>query len=330
MSEKGFSRDGVSKIAVPNPYFEQSSNVYLIADEELGLIDTGIDTDETFEVLKKALAHAGFSIKEIKKILITHKHPDHFGMAGRIQSESNAKVYIHQDDWEDVAYFTERRDEVLEKYAQTMLTWGVPKEAVEPVIELLKEGSVIARSVKAQMLADGQAVPLGRQKIVVIHTPGHTQGSVCFRYKDKLFTGDHLLPDYTPNIGATDALMSGMLEKYIQSLLKIRQLDGIEILPGHGEQILNHKALIDSFIQHHQERKCAIVKILSDGSPRSAYQIALELFGDLDSYHVMLGAGEVHAHLEALEKAGQIKKLGNHYMVLKPSAPAAGSACPCA
>jgi len=304
----------VLKITIPNPYFEQSNNVYLIKDEELALIDTGIDTDEAFDVLNKALAQAGFPIKGIKKIFITHKHPDHFGMASRIQSESGAEVYIHRDDWEDVARFTERRDEVLEKYAQTMLRWGVPKGAVDPVIELLKEGSVIARSVKAQMLADGQAVPLGRQKIIVIHTPGHTQGSVCFRYKNTLFTGDHLLPDYTPNIGATDALMSDMLKKYIQSLLKIRELDGIEVLPGHGEQISNHKALIDSIIQHHEERKRAIVKILSDGIPRSAYQIALELFGSLDSYHVMLGAGEVHAHLEDLEGRCGVRRLGNNYI----------------
>ncbi len=314
MSEKGFSRERVIKITVPNPYFEQSSNVYLIADEELALIDTGIDTDETFDVLKNALAQAGFSIKEIKKIFITHKHPDHFGMAGRIQSESNAKVYIHQGDWEYVAHFTERRDEVLEEYAKTMLRWGVPKEAVDSVIELLKKGSVIARSVKAQMLADGQAVPLGRERIVVVHTPGHTQGSACFRYKNTLFTGDHLLPDYTPNIGATDALMSGMLKKYVQSLLKIRQLDGIEVLPGHGEKIFNHKALIDSIIQHHEERKRSILKILSGGIPRTAYQIALELFGSLDSYHVMLGAGEVHAHLENLERTGDVRRLGNNYI----------------
>ena len=181
----------VLKITVPNPYFEQSNNVYLIADEELALIDTGIDTDETFEVLKKALAQAGFSIKEIKKIFITHKHPDHFGMASRIQNESGAEVYIHQDDWEDVAHFTERRDEVLEKYAKTMLAWGVPRETVENLIELFKKGSSIAHSVEAQPLKDGDEIPMGSSKIHVLYTTGHTQGSACFLYQNKLFSGSN-------------------------------------------------------------------------------------------------------------------------------------------
>lgn len=301
------------KITVPNPYFEQSNNVYLIADDELALIDTGIGTEEAFDVLSKALAEAGFSVKEIKKIFITHKHPDHFGLASRIQNESGAEVYVHQDDWEDVAHFTERRDEVLGKYAKTMLDWGVPKETVETLIELLKKGSGIASSVKAQALINGQQVSIGREKLEVIHTPGHTQGSACFRYENKLFTGDHLLPDYTPNIGATDALIGGMLRKYLQSLMKIRQLDGIEVLPGHGEKIAHHKALIDAIIQHHEERKRAILKILADGRPRSVHQISLELFGSLEGYHVILGAGEAHAHLEELGKVGDVKKHGGQY-----------------
>lgn len=304
----------ILQLRVPNPYFEGKNNVYLIADKKPAFIDTGIGTEEAFAVLKDCLNKHGYAINDLACIFITHKHQDHFGLARSLQELSGAEVYVHEDDWKDVAYFEERQSALSERYKKIMLEWGVPAKIMEYLTTISDKIKGMARSpLNLKALKDGERVSLGDSEIITIHTPGHTQGSACFLYQDKLFTGDHLLPDYTPNIGATDISQAFMLPKYIESLLKIRKLAGLEILPGHGEKISNYKARIDAIIAHHRERKKKILRILADGIPRTVHEISLELFGTLREHHIILGAGEVQAHLEVLQRAGQVEKLGNAY-----------------
>jgi len=134
-------------------------------------------------------------------------------------------------------------------------------------------------------------------------------GSVCFLVDDQLFTGDHVLPDYTPNVGATDLAAQGALTRYRASLRKLKALDGVRALPGHGRPIPDLNARIDEILGHHDEREAKIVQVLSDGEPRMVFEIARALFGELREHHVVLGCGEVFAHLEALEAQKAVVKL---------------------
>jgi len=306
----------ILKFTVPNPYFEGKNNVYLISDKKPALIDTGIGTQAAFAALKDGLQKQGYSINDLAYIFITHKHPDHFGLAHSLQEISGAEVYVHEHDWKDVAYFEERQSEVVKRYKKMMIEWGIPEKTVGYLTAINEKIKTLARSpLRVQALKDNERFSLGGEEIITIHTPGHTKGSACFLYEDKLFTGDHLLPNYTPNIGATDISQALMLPKYIKSLLKIRKLDGLEIFPGHGEMIsnYNYKARIDAIIAHHQERQEKIQAILADGTSRTVHEISLKLFGNLREHHIILGAGEVQAHLEVLQRAGQVEKIGNAY-----------------
>jgi glyoxylase-like metal-dependent hydrolase (beta-lactamase superfamily II) len=308
----------IKKISIPNPYFEGSNNIYFIDDGALILIDTGIGTADAFSHLERAGSALGYDLREIAAILLTHKHADHFGLAHRLQSISGARVWVHQDDWEDVVRYTERREIVAQLYHQLMLGWGIPPAAIQALAFLRNRYDSLAQSVPAERLTDGQRLSLGRAQISVMHTPGHTQGSVCYVYERKIFTGDHFLLSYTPNIGATDLQRGQMLAKYLHSLEKLRSFTEAEALPGHGPPIAPIEERLQVILKHHQARRAKILEILTDHQPRTVYEIAAQLFGAMREHHLILGCGEVHAHLEALCDEGLVRETEGQRFVVRP------------
>lgn len=302
----------IDRIAIPNPYFEGASNVYLLRTRtDAILIDTGIGTPQAAELLQKELLALGCSIKEISTILLTHKHMDHFGLARAVVDASGAEVYLHQDDWQDVAFYDERHQEISMLYLEAMQLWGLPQEIIMQMGSVRERFSELARSVPtAKPLRDGEV--LGPLALRVLHTPGHTQGSACFLIGEKLFTGDHLLPTYTPNIGAADVTSGRMLERFSKAMRKILALPNIaslEIYPGHGPSWRDPRPRIEKILQHHDERTKKILKILSDGESHTAFEIAQKLFGTMREHHALLGAGEAYAHLEELQVDGLIQRV---------------------
>jgi len=299
--------DGVSCFQIPNPYFEGQNNVYLIEGDEPALIDTGIGTPAALAELESALNQQGYPLHDLRRVFLTHKHLDHFGLAHAIWERSGAHVHVHEADYDEVTHFEERRLEVTDRYRAFLTDCGVPTAETESLAELNIAFSQLGRSVPAEPLREGQRLALGDSELSVIHTPGHTLGSVCFQYGELLFSGDHLLPNYTPNVGATDMDVPGMLSQYLNSLKKIQGLDGVKLtLPGHGEPILDLSGRIATIVAHHQQRLKQTLESLDDGRPASIYEIALRLFGPLREHHVLLGCGEVYAHLMVLISQGQV------------------------
>ncbi len=304
----------VHQLTIPNPYFESPTNAWLIRSPQSPavLIDTGIGTEESLSLLQRELAKLNCSLKDIAAILLTHKHVDHCGLAHAIQQESGAAVYVHADDWADVAWFEDRHATVSQLYLDAMRRWGIPDAIIQQMAGFRARFAGLARSVpSAQQIHNGQQLRFGQLEFSTLHTPGHTAGSVCFLLEDKLFTGDHLLPTYTPNVGATDVTSEGHLGKFLHSLTKILDLprvEDLEIWPGHGRPWVNPRPRIEKILQHHRKRSDLIVQILSDGRAYTAFEIAQKLFGTMREYHVLLGAGEVYAHLEELERAGRVRQ----------------------
>ncbi len=308
----------ISQIAIPNPFFEGPTNAWLIrgAQNTAVLIDTGVGTPESFDVLRRELGRFGCALKEITAVLVTHKHVDHCGLARAIVEEAGAAVYVHSDDWADIALFEERQEKINELYREAIRRWGIPDEVIHQMAHFRSRFAGLARSVPtAHRVDDGHTLRFGELEFRVLHTPGHTQGSACFLLGDKLFSGDHLLPTYTSNVGATDVTSEGHLGKFLSSLHKILALpnvENLEVFPGHGRPWRDPRPRITKIFEHHRERTERILKILSDGGALTAFEIAQKLFGRLKDHHVLLGAGEVYAHLEELERAGRVRQIEPH------------------
>ncbi len=292
----------VQRIKIANPFFEGSTNAYLLDTEPLTLIDTGIGTPEAFDELSAGIKAAGHSIESLKRIVLTHKHQDHFGLARRLQDLTGCEVFIHTDDRYDVTHVSERLDEYVRIVRERLAAWGAPAGDIERVSQMPFRLDKLCGSTAAQPLVDGQTLPCGATELRVIHTPGHTVGSICLQLENHLFTGDHVLPGYTPNIGGADIEYDGLLAMYLSSLERIAGLDrpGLTVLPGHDDPVADLTGHVKTTIAHHTQREQQILNLLQAGGPQTVYELAVKQFGVMHDYHLVLGTGEVHAHLELL------------------------------
>jgi glyoxylase-like metal-dependent hydrolase (beta-lactamase superfamily II) len=297
----------VVAVVVSNPYFEGGSVVYLIQSEPLTLIDTGLATDQAFDELAIGLQAEGVAIGDIRQVVLTHKHIDHIGNAWRIQLQTGAPILIHEQDIRAISDADVDGARFNELANRRLKDWQIPAKVGEPLSKSpMRKWNI--RSADGTPLHDGQRIVLADGELEVLHTPGHTMGSICLKYGRYLFSGDHILPDISPNIGAGDMSKPGLLGHYFDSIERIRQLadQQLTVLPGHGTSFSNLAERCDELRSHHQERLEKITSFLTVEESKSVYEVAQHLFGDLKDFHVVLGCAEASSHLEYLQAKGLV------------------------
>lgn len=280
--------------------FEGDINLYAIAGDPLTLIDTGIGTPEALAALEAGLAAHDLSIERVGQIVLTHKHADHIGLANQVRQRSGATVFVHEDDWEGVADLDARHGEFIPLVERRLRSFHTPEDVIEKLVKQLGHGRRFAEQTPAERLTDGQRLSVSGCDLEVIHTPGHTQGSICLRYGRHLFSGDHVLPTISPNIGAGEMRRRGMMQRFLDSLERIAryQTDDLVVLPGHGPPFSNLAERAAKLQQHHAERQTMILEVVRSGEPKTVYEIARAIWAKLPGYHLSLAANEVNAHLE--------------------------------
>lgn len=186
----------IHRLEVPTAFPVGAVNVYVIDGQEPVLIDTGPNTPEAWDSLLHGLRRLGAAVDQIRHIVITHGHADHYGLASRIAAESGALVWVHRND-----------REMVQDYPRALYAWlgflrdFLPETGLEPAwIERLDRAierrQDYAASVHAvHLLHDGERLDLGEMMLAVVHTPGHSPGSICLYSQAErlLFAGDHLL-----------------------------------------------------------------------------------------------------------------------------------------
>ncbi|HEY97241.1 MAG TPA: MBL fold metallo-hydrolase [Dehalococcoidia bacterium] len=181
-----------------------SANCYVIgnADTREGMV---IDPGGNPEIILEAIADSGFNIQTV---VLTHGHSDHIAALFDIQDRTGADVAIHIED----ADFLEGRGAYSSMF-------GISYKTPENPDRLLREGDVIE---------------MGKTRFVVVHTPGHTPGSICLLTDKKVFTGDTL---FYRGIGTT--LMPGSSRRQLINSIQTRLMvlpDDFRIYPGHGRE----------------------------------------------------------------------------------------------
>lgn len=292
----------VVTITVPNPFFEGDNRVYVIETSPLTVIDTGIATSETFAAIESELAERGFSVDDVGTVVLTHKHIDHIGNAWRFQQRSGARVLVHFEDEQSLARVDPDGTRYAEFAKQRFEEWAIPEALVNSFTMPRKEPWEIEDCHVTGIDGD-TPVELSHGRLDVIHTPGHTMGSICLKYGRYLFTGDHILQKISPNIGIGDMRRQGLLEHYLNSLQRIDHLPPEEliIMPGHGDSFTGCAKRISRLERHHQRRLAKITRMLDPQAETSVYDLADQIFGELPGFHMALACAEVHSHLEYLE-----------------------------
>jgi glyoxylase-like metal-dependent hydrolase (beta-lactamase superfamily II) len=315
--------DKIYKIELPIPFPLKSMNVYFIDDSPRTLVDAGIKTEVSFETLKKGLETIGVGLNSIERILITHGHIDHYGQAKRLSSLSGAPIYIHSKEYGRIRSFIHS----LGFIKSILLRNGAPETLVNEAIHYMESAQIMADSLdEAFFLDDGDSIFFKSMSWKTIHCPGHSPGLICFHWPEKkiLFTGDHLLKEITPNpiLNVPEyrpPFRYPSLKDYLNSLEKIERLGLSLLLPAHGEEIHDVKALIQKIFTHHKERMDRILFSLSK-KEKTPFQIAMDLFPGVPPFEVFLGISEAVGHLEILKEKGIVRlkeKEGKDYYSLE-------------
>jgi len=295
-------------------------NTYLIEDKKgFTIVDPGWNTDEAFSTLHNALIKSGHNFQNIKQIVITHVHPDHYGMAGRIRELSGATIAMHHIEKDFIEPRYVKMDQLLYKTDRMMAANGVPENEIEGMRDASLD--VINYVVPAQpdiVLHNGDTITAGVFKFKVIWTPGHSSGHICLYDAEKklLIAGDHILTRITPNVSVNPQSIENPLGRYLQSLEEIKQLDIDLTLPGHDEPFQNLRIRINEITHHHFIRNLEILEVIAS-SPRSAYQIAKKItwganagsWETLPPFHQRMAVFETLAHLEMMAADSRVDKL---------------------
>jgi len=314
---------GIHQIKLPLPNVALDHvNVYLVEGSNSNLlIDTGWNTPEAFSALEEELKTNGFDFKDISQIVVTHLHPDHYGMAGKIKQLSGAKVALSEIEagMLDLRYV--KLDVLIKKMLQFLGSNGVPQDELPQLSEasLPVREFVIPTSPEIKLKA-GKKISIEPFEFKVLLTPGHSLGHICL-YEPKrkfLFSGDHVLPEITPNVGLHPQSGGNPLGAFIKSLNDLMKLEVNLVFPGHGSVFSGLGQRIGELLYHHEQRASAIIEVIQ-GKRKTAYQVATELpwmtdfdavgFHDMAIWDRRLAVLETLAHLQFLVSENRAKNI---------------------
>ncbi len=303
-------------LAIPTPFYIGDVNIYLIKEDPLTLVDVGPKTPEAANALREKLRDNGVRLEDIERIVLTHAHEDHCGLAKQIRNGSaakNAEILVHR--WETGHLFGRLAGEA---HKNLMLRAGVPETIFREMQSLYADVSLLTDTLSESEfseLKDDTELEFASGILKVLHTPGHTPGSCSFfrEANRTLIAGDCVLKRVTPNpilspdpIDANKRFKS--LAEYLVSLARIRLLAPTLIYGGHGEPIYDYEEIFHRYVSSIDERQKNVVALVSNNGA-TAFDVAQKLFPQANGrdVHRFLAISEAVAHLDYAESEGKIR-----------------------
>jgi glyoxylase-like metal-dependent hydrolase (beta-lactamase superfamily II) len=303
-----FAEHGIHRLSIPTPFAVGRVNLYLIEDDPLTLVDAGPNSGTSLDELDRHLRALGRSIDAIERILITHQHIDHIGLVRIVAERSGAEVVALDRLVPFVENYREEASADDEYAAQAMLRHGIP----EDVAGALRSVSLAfrawgARADVTRVVRDGELLEFAGRALEVHFRPGHSPTDTVFLDSDRriLIAGDHLLAHISSNPLLSRPPERRPLAEYIDSLERTRAMDLDVVLPGHGDPVDDHRDLIDSRLHLHRRRADKLADLIAE-RPRSAYELAQAMWGNVAVTQAFLTLSEVLGHTDLLMAAGRV------------------------
>jgi glyoxylase-like metal-dependent hydrolase (beta-lactamase superfamily II) len=297
-------------------------NCYALEDERgIALIDPGLPGKDSWTALVARLADAGWAVRHVHTVVVTHSHFDHFGGAEQLRAEAGADVLTHEAfrSTVDARELTENPDrewdlndpEQLEELRQRFRRkkpWGQfwqapPDEDLRRMLEfgrgglhLLPEPSIKVR--------DDQVVRLAGREWIAVHTPGHTGDHLCLYDPEHgvFVSGDHVLPTITPHIAGASPYPDP-LHSFFESLRRMHDYRVKVVLPAHGHPFTDLRGRADEILRHHEDR-LDVLRAAATDLPGGTVADFMRLLFRERSWGDM-AESETYAHLEHLRQRGE-------------------------
>ena len=306
---------GIHRLAIPTPFAVGRVNCYLIEDEPLTLLDAGPNSGRSLDELQRQLGELGHTIEDLELVLISHQHIDHIGLVEIVARHASAEVAAIDQLVPFVENYSEAAARADQFGHEMMLRHGIPEDvatAVHSVSEAFRAWG--ARANVTRVVRDGDTIELRDRRLEVHFRPGHSPTDTVLYDPDRrmLLAADHLLKHISSNPLISRPFEGGerhqSLVVYMESLAKTREMDVDLTLPGHGDPIEDHRGLIEQRFALHERRAEKIHSLIAQ-RPRSAYEIALSLWGNVAVTQAYLTLSEVLGHTDILLNAGRVAEV---------------------
>ncbi|MBI3214188.1 MAG: MBL fold metallo-hydrolase [Mycobacterium sp.] len=319
----------VVRIPLPLPLRDlREVNVYaVIGTDGITLVDSGWADEASEAVLVAALDRLGFAPQDVRRVVVTHHHWDHFSRAIDWQRRYGTTVMIGREEHHSIEAFDERTGAYP---VQAQLLRAAGAVALSETIAALPL-ETFERNVPLGpadvWLDDGLLIDCGGVDLIARSTPGHTRGHIVYedRRSGLAFTGDHILPRITPSIALERMPEQLPLRSYLASLKLFLDLPDATMLPAHGAVTASVKARAEELLDHHRERLDLARELVAAGNS-TAYEVARRMrwtrhertIDELGAVHGMTAILEMLAHLELLVSQQVLQRAEesgvNHYV----------------
>jgi glyoxylase-like metal-dependent hydrolase (beta-lactamase superfamily II) len=313
---------GIHRMAIPTPFAVGRVNCYLIEDEPLTLLDAGPNSGRSLDELQRQLASLGHAVEDLELIVISHQHLDHIGLVDIVANHSGAEVAAIDKLKPFVENYREAAAADDDFATAMMLRHGIPEDVATALHSVsLAFRAWGSKATVTRVLHDGDAIEFRDRKLHVHFRPGHSPTDTIFHDEDRrmLLAADHLLKHISSNPLISRRLDGDgrhqSLVMYLESLAKTREMDVGLTLTGHGDPVDDHRTLIDQRFALHRRRADKIHGLIAE-KPRSAYDIAQSLWGNIAVTQAFLTLSEVLGHTDILVNAGRVVEVedGNHVL----------------
>jgi glyoxylase-like metal-dependent hydrolase (beta-lactamase superfamily II) len=303
----------VETLPIPTPYGVGQVNAYIVASEPMTLIDAGVNTLAGENALKLGFAAKGLFVDSLEQILVTHGHPDHYGLVPLIcNGDGHVKAYMGEKEIERIA-----DTGPVWEWSRRLQEAGFPELLLKEISKLEKRVNRVHRvsQLKCRPMSGGEVFEFRGFNLVALPLPGHTDGHMGFLEPDRriLFGGDTLLPHSYPNPliepilepeGDSPSRRRHSLKLYLETLDLLQSLDLVAVYPGHGPVIENPAEIIAYMRRHHARRLDQVWNCLTAGGV-TAFEVSTTLYPEAQSYCRFLAVSETVAHLDVLVEQGR-------------------------
>ena len=309
---------GIHRLAIPTPFAVGRVNCYLIDDDPLTLVDAGPNSGRALDELQRALGAHGRAIEDLELVIVTHQHIDHIGLVEIVAQRAGAEVVAIDAAVPFISNYSQRAAADDEFSGQIMLRHGISPDVVQALQSVSRAFRAWGANVTVtRELRDGDTVTMRDRTLEVHFRPGHSPSDTVFYDAERrqLLAADHLIkhissnPLITPGAGddPDPARRPQSLVMYLDSLRRTRAMEIDLVLPGHGDPITEHRPLIDERFKLHERRAEKIHGLIAE-RPRSAYEIAQALWGNIAVTQAYLTLSEVLGHTDLLLNAGRVRE----------------------
>ncbi|MBC6463019.1 MBL fold metallo-hydrolase [Actinomadura sp. HBU206391] len=308
--------DGVWSVPVPIPGSPLGYTLVYALESAKGpvLVDAGWEHPDAWAALRGGLSTLGLDVTEVSGVVVTHYHPDHAGLAGRVREASGAWIAMHHADADIIRLF---HDMVRDGTGHAVRLASARRAGAGDGDQVTHAGEQPdPPAVPDRELADGDLVDLPGRKLRVVWTPGHSPGHICLHLEDgdRIFTGDHVLPRITPHIGLYPYDLPDVdpLGDFLDSLERIEDIEAGEVLPAHQYRFNDLSGRAREIGAHHEERLVEVTGLLGD-RPSTLWELAAAMkwrspWEAMSSISRQMAAGEAAAHLRTLERRGVARR----------------------